>query len=189
MSTAIGHRWPIAVAMNAATDVLDTLAPVIARGVIVGSLRCCRPDVGDIEILVEPRSQPALFGAAAYDTDAVRRRVELDVGAIRMGGSRLLRVALHADPRMSCEIYLCHPPASWGSLLAIRTGPAELGAIAMRRLIDRGYVHRDGHVVDEATRDVVPTDTEEEFFRLADLPCVMPNRRDRLASEYGAVRR
>jgi len=59
----------------------------------------------------------------------------------------------------------------------------------MRRLIDRGYVHRDGHVIHEATRDVVPTETEEQFFALADLPCVLPNRRDRLASECGAVRR
>lgn len=184
MSVAL-RRMPRAVAMPIAERVLDVLGPVIARGQIVGSLRRERPDVGDIELLVEPRSTPALLGDASYDTESVRRKIEMDVGHIRVGGSRHMRAALHDDPSIAIEIFLAHPPAFWGSLLAIRTGPAELGAIAMRRLIDRGYFHRDGHVVNEATRDIVPTDTEEQFFALAGLPCVLPNRRDRLASEVG----
>lgn len=184
MSVAV-RRMPRHVAMPIAERVLDTLRPVITRGVIVGSLRRERPDVGDIELLVEPRSTPALFGDPTYDAESVRRVVEMDVGRVRVGGSRHMRVALHDDPSIAVEIFLAHPPAQFGSLLAIRTGPAELGAIAMRRLIDRGYVHRDGHVLDEATRDVVPTETEEQFFALAGLPCVLPNRRDRLASEVG----
>lgn len=182
MSVAL-RRIPRAEALAIAERVLDTLRPVIARGVIVGSLRRERPEVGDIELLVEPRSTPALLGDASYDTESVRRRIEMDVGHIRIGGSRLMRCVLDVDPSIQCEVFVCTPPAAWGSLLAIRTGPADLGAIAMRRLIDRGYLHRDGYVVDEATRDIVPTETEEAFFALAGLPCVLPNRRDRLASE------
>jgi len=183
------RRMPRAEALAIAERVLATLAPVIARGVIVGSLRRERPDVGDIELLVEPRSEPALLGGPVYEVEAIRRRVELDVGHIRVGGSRHMRAALCDDPAIAIELFLAHPPAHWGSLLAIRTGPQELGALAMRRLIHRGYVHRDGHVVRELDCVIVPTETEEQFFALADLPCVLPNRRDRLAAEYGAIRR
>ena len=183
------RRMPRAEALAIANRVLATLAPVIARGVIVGSLRRERPDVGDLELLVEPRTEPALFGEPVYEVEAIRHRVELDIGHIRVGGSRHMRAALYDDPAVACELFVRMPPSAWGSLLAIRTGPAELGALAMRRLIDRGYVHRDGHVIHEATRDIVPTETEEQFFALADLPCVLPSRRDRLAAEFGAIRR
>lgn len=184
-------RIPRAAALEEAERVLAILEPVTSRGVIVGSLRRERPDVGDIELLVEPRLSGDLLGEPRYEIGPLRRTVELDVGQIRVGGSRLMRCALYADPSIAVEIYVRTPPAAWGSLLAIRTGPSALGAIAMRRLIDRGYFHRDGHVVNEATREIVPTETEEAFFALAGLPCVLPNRRDRLASNYnypGSVR-
>lgn len=188
MSTTL-RRMQLREALAIAETVLDRLRPVIARGVIVGSLRRERPDVGDIELLVEPIATPTLFGEPDSDSDAIRRRVELDVGHVRMGGSRHLRAALYDEPAIAVEIFIRRAPAAWGSLLAIRTGPAELGAVAMRRLRDRGYVHIDGHVIVESTRATVPTETEEQFFALADLPCVLPNRRDRLATNYAPIRR
>src|SRR6185437_1481418 len=100
---------PRAEALVIANSVLATLAPVIARGVIVGSLRRERPDVGDIELLVEPRTEPALFGEPVYEVEAIRHRVELDIGHIRVGGSRHMRAALYDDPAVACELYIHQP--------------------------------------------------------------------------------
>jgi DNA polymerase/3'-5' exonuclease PolX len=45
-----------------------------------------------------------------------------------------------------------------------------------------GLRHVDGHVERVATGEVVPTPTEEDFFRLAGLPFLPPAKRDSRAA-------
>ena len=42
------------------------------------------------------------------------------------------------------EVYLVHPPAQWGTLLAIRTGPWELGRHAVTLILAGGWRVGDG---------------------------------------------
>ena len=176
MST--GTRLPFAVALAIAERLVRELEPVVARVKVAGSLRRRKPDVGDIELVVEPRQIEDL-GGCVPDIDAVRdvaRRWALD----RAVDGRDRKLSVRLPEGLAVELYLVHPPAQWGSILAIRTGPAELGKRVMTLLKRRGYEHVAGHV--ERNGETVETATEEQFFALAGLPCLPPKRRSELVT-------
>lgn len=172
MST--GTKLPWAEAAEIAKRLSADLASVVVRVKVVGSVRRRKPEVGDIELLVEPKTMPDLLGGTEPDIDSIRMTVR-SWGRIVKGGARYIQVAAYAGVQV--DIFLCHPPAQWGSLLAIRTGPGDLGRHAVTRMIERGYRHEEGHVVDRAG-NVIPTPEEGDFFRLAGLPCLPPRFRD-----------
>lgn len=181
MST--GVRLAFDDALELAGALVDELRPAVKRLKVAGSLRRRRPDVGDIEIVAEPHLYAAdLFGRLEPDLTEVRY-IARSWGPLLKNGDRMIQVGdVHGRIGFKCELYLVHPPAQWGSILAIRTGPADLGQIAMGRMLAFGYKHRQGLVFRIADRHVMPTPTEEEFFRYADLPLVPPARRDELAA-------
>jgi len=78
--------------------------------------------------------------------------------------------------------------SSWGTILAIRTGPSELSqwAVTRMRRLSRRCV--DGHV-ETKDGERIPTPTEEDFFRAAGLDCLAPEEREsreaRLPAEVG----
>lgn len=95
------------------------------------------------------------------------------------GGERLMQVSdVLGVEGLDLELYLCHPPAQWGSLLAIRTGPAALGVLAMTNMKKRFLRHEDGRVLDTRTNTMVPTPEEADYFRLAGLEYLPPEERD-----------
>lgn len=75
---------------------------------------------------------------------------------------------------------------SWGSLLAIRTGPYELGREAVTRMRERGYRHEEGRVMKGS--DVIATPDEESFYAAAGLPCRRPHERDEQAMQLEEAR-
>lgn len=154
----------------------------------VGSVRRKRELVGDLEFLAEPRMIEAdLFGTQAPDLEGLRAALR-ELGTWVKGAERMMQITdFNGRPGLKLEIYLCHPPAQWGSLLAIRTGPYELGREAVTRMREHGLRHQEGHVVDQHGK-VVPTPTEEAFFAAAGLPFLPPNQRDQFASELEAAR-
>ena len=84
---------------------------------------------------------------------------------------------------LKLEVFVAHPPAQWGSLLAIRTGPADLSRICVTAMRQRGYVHNQGHVSKLAGGELVPTPAEKDFFELAGIEMLSPSRRDEQASD------
>lgn len=170
-----GRKLPWSDAAAIAKQLVADLTPVVARVKTVGSVRRRRELVGDIELLAEPRLFTAgFFGETAPDLDAIRA-VAHGWGSIEKAGERFIQVrrpdGLHVD------LFLCYAPAQWGSLLAIRTGPAELGTHAVTRMKVYGLRHTKGHV-ENAAGELVPTPTEEDFFAAARLPCLSPALRD-----------
>ena len=163
-------------ASRIAQKLFTDMEPAARRVKTVGSVRRRRPDVGDIELLVEPRMEPhGLFGEMRPDVESIRA-VAAKWGEIVKGGEKMLSI-LRPDG-VKIEVYMVTPPAQWGSLLAIRTGPGDLGKHAVSLMIERGLRHVAGHVEDRRTGEVLSTATEEEFFVLAGLPCLPPHRRD-----------
>lgn len=183
-------------ALELAHGYLLQLAPVTHRAVIAGSVRRGLRQVGDIEIVVQPRMiADGLFGEQRPDTEAILA-VARRLGEVTKAGDRYIRVEApyfrtpgHLET-VGVDIYMVHPPAQWGCILAIRTGPARLGRWAMQCLARRGYVHRDGAIWRRTGRhersfngewrevlEPVEVPDEETFFRIAGLPCLPPSRR------------
>jgi DNA polymerase/3'-5' exonuclease PolX len=105
---------------------------------IAGGLRRHSEDVHDIEIVAKPTpgAPRPVFGEPPYKTefDKVLARLEKD-GYLRslMGGEKLKKYEIHmqrfdlpsALSAFKVEFYLCTPPAQYGVLLMIRTGPGK----------------------------------------------------------------
>lgn len=161
-------------AMRRAEELVDALEGVCDRVEIAGSLRRKLQAVRDIEIVCVPRSSPDLLGGRMYEPDAVRR-VLARFGNLGKAGDRYTSVV--ADG-VKVHVFLVHPPAEWGTILAIRTGPAELGRWAVTRMKRRGFRCVNGHVERTKTGERYPTPTEAEFFAAAGLAHLPPWKRE-----------
>ncbi len=174
-----GPKLPFAEALEVARHLTEDLRPVVIRSKVAGSLRRRKEEVGDIELVVEPQLGVAdLFGRRAPDLEMIRGVVE-QWGNLRKAGDRMIQVTnVYGREGLTVDLFLVHPPAQWGSILAIRTGPSDLSRLAVTLMRDRGFRHRAGFAVDVATSEPVPTPTEDGFFQLVGLPCLPPARRD-----------
>ena len=180
MST--GKRIPLAIAEQLAERIASELTPHVQRLQVVGSIRRRRPMVGDIEMVAEPLELRDMFGSPSgiYDVGRIREVLNKRVGRVARGGLRLMKVVdVYRMIGVSLDLFLVHPPAQWGSIVAIRTGPKNFSQWCVTRMRRRGYRHRDGHAVIEDTGELIPTPTEEDFFRIAGVGYLEPWERDR----------
>ena len=175
-----GTQIPYHAAYELAQEVSRELTPIVGRMKAVGSLRRKVMNVGDLEFLVEPHFDTDLLGEKEAITQPIKDAL-MRFGTWLQGGERAMRITdLFGHTGVQLDLYIAHPPAEWGSLLAIRTGPRDLGVICVTEMRRRGFVHREGRVIQIRGRAHMPTPTEEDFFELAGVPCVPPSRRDEL---------
>lgn len=167
------------VAVEVAVMVHDYIAPQMDRMTIAGSLRRGAKLVSDVELVGQPKLERNLLGEyVEYTSERVQRAFEILGGKKIRAGDRYVRYEVRGVP---VDFFLVHPPAQWGSILAIRTGPRNLSKHAVSELRNRGYRHEGGRVLELKTGEPVPVPEEEVFFELAGLPFVKPTERDDLA--------
>jgi DNA polymerase/3'-5' exonuclease PolX len=176
---SIGRPVRLARALEIAQQISELLAPVVARSKVAGSVRRQRPVVSDLEFVIEPRRLPGdLFGNEGPNDIASIRALAESWGRIKRGGERLIGVQNALDTGLDVELYLVHPPARWAVILAIRTGPAELGQWAVTRMRKYGRRCEGGRILDMRTGEELPCETEEAFFEYAKLQFLPPRFRD-----------
>lgn len=168
-----GPRFPLETAAPVAEELRRDLEPIVQRVVIGGSVRRGRPDVGDIDLVLEP---PFLLGSTTPHLMDIKRRVAR-WGNIKRGRDRLIVVEDVLGSGITADVNIVHSPASWGTILALRTGPTVLSLTAKDRLRERGRDHQRGRVIEQATGEEIPTPEERDFFAAADLPYTAPERR------------
>lgn len=162
-----------------AEEVSERLSPHVLELKVVGSVRRQRKTVGDIEFLARPVMNGDLFGGETPALEWLLAALAT-MGSITKAGERMMQVTdLFGRADLKLDLFLCWRPASWGSLLAIRTGPADLGRYVVTVMQRHGHRHVDGHA-ETLDGKRVSTDTEERFFALAGVPCVPPSQRDAL---------
>jgi DNA polymerase/3'-5' exonuclease PolX len=135
--------------------------------------------VGDIEIVCEPVMNADLFSEHATPVLEPLRAELVKLGRIVKGGDRYIRIHM-TKPDQYADLFIVWPPAQWGSIMAIRTGPRELSSYVVTRCQEAGITHKDGHAIGSDGL-VLPTETEAQFFALAGLELPRPEHRDELA--------
>lgn len=193
MST--GPRLPLAEAQHIAGQIVGQLDPACERLAIAGSIRRGRPDVGDIELVAIPRyiEEPSsLWGdtsrvsvldgkLAIEERDQVLERLS--------GGERYVKLR-HIRSGLQVDLFLVLPPAQWGVLFAIRTGPADYSQWLVTYARRRGMHVADG-ALREGLRDhasgllsdrlcrcpIIPTPEEGDLYDALGLPWVDPSVR------------
>lgn len=178
---------PLARAQRFADAVLDELAPACERIIIAGSIRRKVPTVGDVELVAVPRGAPRdLLGDRTTGPNDLDRLVDALVERGRLRLRRDEDGRTRAGPRfkalessggeIALDLFVVLPPASWGAIVAIRTGPADFARRLVTSALERQRRVRGGHVEAEGEQ-VIPTPEERDFFREVGIPWVDPARR------------
>jgi DNA polymerase/3'-5' exonuclease PolX len=188
------QRYPIGRARDVAQGLRLLLEPYCERVEIAGSIRRARPEVKDIELVAIPRVEDAagtdlwgtpeardlladkLLGLSA-DGLLVPRAVEVHradgtVETQRRVGQSYQALVCEGIP---VDLFIVRPPAEWGVIFAIRTGPGDFGQRLVtdcqryfRRVEGGRVLHLGQHV---------PCPEEADFFRALGQPWVEPSER------------
>lgn len=182
-----GQAIPRAEALRVAESIVDYLAEGCTQIAIAGSLRREKAEVHDIEIVAEPRivMRPGneLF-PVEHETDLLEEKysellhrvivVPRVVENKRADGS--IDVQTKIGPRfkallvgyMPLDLFIVRPPATWGVVFGLRTGPGDWNTRLVTECKTIGRRVREGQV--EAWRaatsswEPVPTPDERSFF-------------------------
>jgi DNA polymerase/3'-5' exonuclease PolX len=185
ISVNAAEIWPVALSLVAA------LRPACERIEIAGSLRRQKATVHDVEIVAMPRLGRDLFGEPVLDA------TELDVILARLVrqdvlscgdkmGSRYKKFWVWApdQPRIKLDLFAVLPPAQWGVILAIRTGPADFSQWIVTPRLAGGALPSHCRVLNGAVREgligegkIIPMPEENDFLEFLGLGWIEPAKR------------
>lgn len=157
----------------------------VAQSILAGSIRRGAPFVKDIEIVVQPLDDGGSPGLALErwlegavddpDTPLVKDT------AVKRWGPKYKKL-LYKGQKL--DLFIVTPPAQWGAILAIRTGPAEFSkALVTSRkwggVLPPGLKQSEGRLVavGKAGDRPIETPSEEEYFHALGLPWIEPRER------------
>lgn len=205
MST--GTKQPRAQGQQIAQEFLRLFEGTYDHWYFAGSLRRGRPEVGDIEHVILPKFVPVLgesmFGPSGIE-NAVWQRAEAlvrdkTVTKAVYGETKALRWGEKYRGIMFSgikhELFMADVN-NLGSILTIRTGPAEFSERCVTLMKQGGnYRQEKGYVrrviagdVSLLTEHIIPVPTEAAFLKLCGLPDIDPTRRDEWMSVVGNKR-
>lgn len=160
-------------------------AEVLRMGAVAGSIRRKKPEVKDIEIVAEP-----ILGLDMFGHPDIHAPSELDkwidssiqIGEIARGdkNGKRYKQLIHVSSGMKIDLFLVLPPAQWGAIMAIRTGPAAFSQWLVTPKQKGGalpsiYKQRDGALWYKG--ELVETATEEAYFEKLGIPWIPPEKR------------
>ena len=176
-------------ALEIATRLLEKLEPFCDRAAIAGSVRRKKPVVHDIEICAIPKMTTGrnLFNEPVLTHD-ISHAVS-GFGRFIKNGPRYKQIYLPEG--IILDLFLVIPPAQWGYLLSLRTGPADFSRLLVTPRQKRGWLPShskaiDGMVVTGQTRVLMPE--EVDYFEFCGLPFIEPEKREDYLKDYQARR-
>lgn len=167
-------------ALLIAETIRDRLACACERIEIAGSVRRQRTECHDLDLVCIPKVIPQsdLFGNQQGEISLLDDAVK-GLGEFRKDGPRHKQIYLSAD-EINLELWIVRPPAQWGVIMMIRTGPADWSKWIVTPRQHGGALPsflkvQDGVIWNGKT----PMDISEEtdFFKLLELPYMAPTDR------------
>lgn len=158
------------------------LAPNCHRIEIAGSLRRCKESIGDIELIVVPKTalyqqlDEMLAEGTIRPAEPKRWGQKQRVFMVEIG--RVNGVPI--DESVQVDVYLQPDPATWGVNLLLRTGSWEFSRNMVTRRSEGGFMPDHYRVEDarvKAGATLLDTPEEEDVFRLWGFDYVLPPQR------------
>jgi len=145
--------------------VKDILSPHCDKIKIVGSIRRGKAFVHDIDMVAIPKPE----------TELLLNTVLCSIGTVEMNGSKVKK--LHLPENITVDIYLA-TPATWATLLLIRTGSAESNIRLSGLAKSKGWhLKASGEGLFDEDDNRIVGDTEESIFSALGIPYLEPNER------------
>jgi len=141
---------------------------VCQRAVIAGSIRRGKAEPGDIEVVCQP-----VMGGMFGDTPSPEfyARLDNDPPGKRIKGKTKYRQ--YDLGEIVLDLFIVTPPAEWGVILTIRTGPAEFSHNIVTPRYQGGYLPGYAHVKDGSVwvgDKIIPMPEERDFLEFLGLP-------------------
>jgi DNA polymerase/3'-5' exonuclease PolX len=160
-------------AREIAEKLVEKLAPYCERIEIAGSIRREKAEVKDIEIVAIPKDEldfilPSLLPEARFIKNGARYK------------QILLSAARSGYEEINLDLFLVRPPAQWGVIFTLRTGPARFSKSIVTRRREGGLLPSDCQVANgQIWRNgkSIPMPEEEDFLRLTGMAGKGPKER------------
>lgn len=171
-----------------ADRLLAALGPSCHRAIVAGSLRRGEAVVKDVEIVAEPWVMMDLFGEPTGQCrlgytigqmvaeGRLRWRTETHPTIPDVKASRRVWSLVALPEGVAVDLFAVRPPAQWGAIVAIRTGPSDYSRNLVTVCQQRGLRCQDGRLVD-GKGHTVPTPEEADFLRECGVPWAEPRDR------------
>lgn len=188
------QRWDWRIALPVAEELRDALFPACHMIQIAGSLRRCKPDVGDIELVCIPRADTNNIFAVDELDAAIQRMIADGTLAYRLNarGGRTYgpknKLLVHVPSGIPLDVFSTEA-RFWGMALLVRTGSAEFNVQVMAHFKRIGFQgHAYGGVTNRAGVELDCPD-EETVFRLLGWGYISPDRRigDKSGENYSII--
>jgi len=205
-----GQRFKRDVALTRAQELIEQLRSACERIEIAGSLRRGMASVGDIEIVALPKvAEHAVAVQLSLFGDATPARIErvslLDEALVEIvAAGELVRERPHAADRpawgdkykklwakvqtddglayIQVDLFIVVPPAQWGPIFTLRTGPDEFSRWLVTQRRKGGAMPSNMHQVKGTLwrgPDVeVLVPTEQDYFAALGVVYIEPHLRD-----------
>lgn len=150
-----------------AAKYIEPLKPFAHKISLAGSLRRCKPDIKDADIVMirKPSQIIALNGF-------------LNTQTILKGNIHGNHIRFHAPEGLTIELWFCNFD-NWGNILAVRTGDAEFShKVLATQWVRKGYHSKDGYLRSAKTGQKAHLYEEEDLFDLIGLDWIPPEDRD-----------
>lgn len=178
-STKTKVKFSADIAMLIAAPILEKLYPYCERLAIAGSLRRQCEYVSDIEICCIPKmvSHVNMFGVETSTTSMLEEHDSPTLGRFIKNGAKYKQIELPEG--INLDLFIITPPAEWGVIMAIRTGPADYsrwlvtktpyGAMPLGCSVKDGCVYRG--------EDRISMPEEKDFLNFLGIAWIEPSQR------------
>jgi len=181
------RKIPLLQAQVLAGNFVAALSPFCRNVAVAGSVRREEPEVGDIEIVLVPdvTEVPGLFGP--MQEDALKSFPWKAWGKVIKDGERYKQIETRQG--VALDIFIVRPPAQWGVIFMMRTGPEDFSQwmVTPRRkgggLPSYLRVHA-GAIWQGEQR--ISTPTEGDVFRLLGVDYIPPQERKHFIAKIKA---
>jgi DNA polymerase (family X) len=170
--------FPAQIALAVARKVVSELRPACERIEIAGSLRRGNGAVHDIDIVLLPKDAPEEFSLGGQTVlEGVIAQLVSRGSLTPLRGKEKIKVFVASKTGIPVDIYIARPE-TWATLLLIRTGSKEHNIKLAQRARELGMKLRaSGDGIEHGEGKLLRVDSEEEIFRLLDLPYMRPEER------------
>lgn len=171
--------------------VIKVLGPMCERIEVAGSVRRGLERVGDIEVVAIPRSSVIndLFGNMVTVRSVFEDRRDLfeEMGEVRKFGRRQVTLELVPEGVM-LDAFFVLPPASWGVIYTLRTGPKDFAKWLVTNrskggALENGWRSEGGRITDGQVE--LRFDEELEFLNWMELGWIEPGMREARWGRWG----
>jgi len=161
-----GEGMRLEEAKQLARQIAVTLTPHCERIEIVGSIRREKPIVHDIDMVLIPKPDAAIMMGGLLTT----------IGELKANGDKIKRVFI-IDYNITVDIYIA-TPASWATLVLIRTGSKENNIRLCTAARSKGWqLKANGDGLFNEHGDRIAGDTEKSIYQALGIPYQEPQAR------------